>query len=462
MHTPDFAGRLLTEPGDMAPFLTDWRKMWHGSARAVAQPDTPADVAHIVRWCAAHGVPIVPQGGNTGLSGGATPDASGQAIVLSLSRLNRIRAIDPVNATMIVDAGCVLQAIQAAADEAGMLFPLSLAAEGSCTIGGNLATNAGGTGVLRYGNARALCLGLEVVTASGELWDGLRGLRKDNTGYDLRDLFIGSEGTLGVITGAVLRLFPRPAGQACAIVAVASVQDAVAVVGAAQARFDAGLTAAELISEVSLCLVLAHSAGTRRPLDARTPWYLLLEVSGQDSGGALQAALEGWLLPLLESGRVVDGAIAASLAQAREFWSLREEISESQAAAGATIKHDVSVPVSAIAAFIAEAGRETAARWPGMRAVTFGHVGDGNIHYNFSPAPGADDAAFLAVRDAVNRCVHDIVVRHGGSISAEHGLGALRHVEAARYRPAVETAMMRAVKGVLDPGGIMNPGKVLF
>jgi FAD/FMN-containing dehydrogenase len=445
----------------MAPFLTDWRKMWHGSARAVAQPDTPQDVAHVVRWCAAHGVPIVPQGGNTGLSGGATPDSSGQAIVLSLSRLNRIRAIDPVNGTMIVDAGCVLQAIQAAADEVGMLFPLSLAAEGSCTIGGNLATNAGGTGVLRYGNARGLCLGLEVVTASGELWDGLRGLRKDNTGYDLRDLFIGSEGTLGVITGAVLRLFPRPAGQACAIVAVASVQDAVAVVGAAQTRFDAGLTAAELISETSLCLVLAQSAGARRPLEARAPWYLLLEVSGQDSGDALRAALEGWLLPLLESGRVVDGAIAVSLAQAREFWALREGISEAQAAAGATIKHDVSLPVSAIADFIAEAGPETAARWPGMRAVTFGHVGDGNIHYNFSPAPGVEDADFLAGQDAVNLCVHDIVVRHGGSISAEHGLGALRHVEAARYRPGLETAMMRAVKRALDPGGIMNPGKVL-
>jgi FAD/FMN-containing dehydrogenase len=455
------AGRLIATAADMAPFLTDWRGLWHGRALAVAMPGTAGEVAACVRWCAAHGVPIVPQGGNTGLSGGATPDASGGAIVLSLKRLSRIRGVDATNATLTADAGCVLAQVQVAASAAGLLFPLSLAAEGSCTIGGNLATNAGGTGVLRYGNARALCLGLEAVTADGTLWDGLRGLRKDNSGYDVRDLLIGSEGTLGIITGAVLRLFPRPVARCCALAALATPQQALAALHAARGALGELLGAAELFSDTCLDLVQANRPTLRPPFAAGHAWYLLLEAASCTDRLPLHAAMESLLEDLAARDIIADAILAQSDAQAQAIWALREGISEAQAAAGPTIKHDIALPLSAIAAFLAEAGAAITARWPDLRFVTFGHLGDGNIHYNFSPAAGRDAPAFMAIQPALNALVHDLAHRHGGSISAEHGLGQLRHIEALRYRPEIETSLMRALKKAMDPQGILNPGKVM-
>jgi FAD/FMN-containing dehydrogenase len=456
-----FQGRLLGEAAEMAPHLLDWRRRWRGRALAVAMPDSALDVAAVVRWCAAHRVPVVPQGGNTGLSGGSIPDDSGRALVLSLARLNRIRAIDPINNTLVAEAGCVLQQVQQAAREAGRLFPLSLAAEGSCTIGGNLSTNAGGVQVLRYGNARELCLGLEVVTAQGELWDGLRGLRKDNTGYDLRDLFIGAEGTLGIITAAVLKLHPLPVAQVCAFAAVASPEDALALLGAAQARAGAALTAFELVSEACLQLVLKHFPACRRPLAGASPWYVLLELSDLESEARAMQSLEGLLEAAVEGGLLTDAAVAASLTQRRELWALRENISEAQAAEGKNIKHDIAVPISRIAEFVRETDAAIAAAHPGVRMIVFGHLGDGNLHYNVSPPEGESGESFLARQEAINRITHDAVARYGGSISAEHGLGVLRRDEAARYKSPVERALMRAVKAALDPDGIMNPGKVL-
>ncbi len=451
------SGKLLTADADTAPYLLDWRKVWRGTAIAVALPDSVADVAAVVGWAAANGVAVVPQGGNTGQSGGSVPRPDGTNIVLSLARLNRIRAIDAANNTMTVDAGCILQPVQDAAAVAGRYFPLSLGAEGSCTVGGNLATNAGGTAVLRYGNARDLCLGLEVVTAKGEIWDGLRGLRKDNSGYDLRDLFIGSEGTLGVITGAVLKLFPPPPERATAFVAVASPYDALALFDMLRARHDTALTACELMSDACLGLVLAHVDGTRHPLGARAAWYVLVELSGTD----VRPALESSLGEALGAGAIIDATIADTIAQARALWQLREAISPAQAADGGGIKHDLAVPVSRVADFVDEAHAAVAAAFPDMRPVTFGHMGDGNLHYNFSSAPGADQAAFQAMAPRLNGIVHDIVRRYGGTISAEHGLGVLRRDEADAHRSMVERGLMRAIKTALDPQGIMNPGKML-
>jgi FAD/FMN-containing dehydrogenase len=455
--TTSFADKLLTDPADMAPFLTDWRKVWTGTALAVAVPDSVEDVANIVRWCAAHDIAIVPQGGNTGQSGGSVPRADGQNIVLSLTRLNRIRAIDPANNTITVDAGCILQTVQDAAAAAGRFFPLSLGAEGSCTIGGNLATNAGGTAVLRYGNARDLCLGLEVVTAAGEVWDGLKGLRKDNSGYDLRDLFIGSDGTLGVITGAVLKLFPAPAERATAFVAVASPHQAMALFDAMRGAHDTALTAFEIMSDMCLGLVLAKVDGARQPLRSRHGWYVLVEYSGDQ----VREKLERSLAQSLEDGVIDDAVIAASTAQARSLWGLRESISPAQAADGGGIKHDIAVPVSRVADFIDDALAAVAAAFPDIRPVTFGHLGDGNLHFNFSSAPGADQAVFQATAPQLNAVVHDVVRRYHGTISAEHGLGVLRRDEADAHRSPVERTMMRAIKNALDPQGIMNPGKML-
>jgi FAD/FMN-containing dehydrogenase len=457
-----FAGRLLTGPADTAPFLTDWRRKWTGRALAVAQPDTAADVAAVVRWCHAQRVAVVTQGGNTGLSGGATPDMAGRTIVLSTTRLNRIRAVDPVGLTLTAEAGVTLQQVQDAAAEAGRLFPLSLAAQGTCTIGGNLATNAGGVQVLRYGNARALCLGLEVVTAGGELWNGLRALRKDNTGYDLRDLFIGSEGTLGVITAAVLQLFPRPAAQVVAFVAVPSPAAALSLLSLAQQRLGPALTAFELVSDTCLGLVERHVSAARRPLADASPWYVLMELS--DARGEAEAAeqLESVLGTALEQGDATDAAVSASLAQFRSLWALREDISESQGAEGPAIKHDIALPIARIPEFIASTDASLARHFPGLRLVTFGHLGDGNLHYNLSPPVGGmDKSAFAALEAPVNRLVHDAVHAHGGSISAEHGLGLLRRDESARYKPEVELQLMWAIKRALDPLDLMNPGKLL-
>ncbi len=446
---------------DMARFLTDWRGRHTGNARAVVRPADTGQVAAIVRLCHDYRIPIVPQGGNTGLVLGSVPDHSGHAIVLSLARMNRIRDVDPVNDTLTADAGCLLQQVQQAAAAAGRLFPLSLASEGSCTLGGNLSTNAGGTAVLRYGNTRELALGLEVVTADGRIWDGLRGLRKDNTGYDLRDLFIGAEGTLGIITGAVVKLFAQPAARVTALFALDSPRAALSLLALAKRRCDAALTGFELISEVCLQLVEKHFPALHSPFAARYPQYVLLELSDAESDAHAAALLESVATHAIEQGWVRDAVVASSLAQSAAMWSLREHISMAQAAEGKNIKHDIAVPISRIADFIADTDALLQQHFPGCRMVTFGHLGDGNLHYNVSAPLGMDDDAFLQQQAAVNLCVHDQVHRFGGSISAEHGLGALKREEIRRYKSGTEMDMMMAIKRALDPHNLMNPGKVL-
>ena len=456
-----FSGKLLTDRDEMLPFLVDWRKTWQGQALAVVIPDTVSDVAKVVRYCADRKIRITPQGGNTGQSGGSVPPDQGDNIVLSLTRIDQIRHIDRANNTVTADAGCILQNVQDAASGVNLLYPLSLGAEGSCTIGGTLATNAGGTSVLRYGNARDLCLGLEVVTAEGEIWDGLKGLRKDNSGYDLRDLFIGSEGTLGIITGAVLKLFPKPAAHVVAFVATSSPEDAMHLFERARARFDTALTGFELMSDLCLNLVLKHHPGTRSPMSTPSPWYLLIEFTDLHSEDECRAGLQSLLQDGLESALISDAVIAESLAQSKALWALRESISASQGAEGRAIKHDIAVPISTIAAFIRDAQAAVAAAYPNVRPITFGHLGDGNLHFNFSSAPGDDQATFFALQTPINRIVHDIVRSYGGTISAEHGLGVLRRDEAHAYRSAVEKRMMAAIKAAFDPVGIMNPEKLL-
>nr|MBB4247520.1 FAD/FMN-containing dehydrogenase [Rhodocyclus tenuis] len=453
--------QLLTAAADMAPYLRDWRGRYQGSARCVVRPGNAGEVAAVVRACVDARVPIVPQGGNTGLCGAATPDASGEAVVLSLQRLNRVRAVDPANNTITVEAGCTLVAVQEAAAAVGRLFPLSLAAEGSCLIGGNLSTNAGGVQVLRYGNTRALTLGLEVVLPSGDLWDGLRGLRKDNTGYDLKQLFIGAEGTLGIITAAVLRLFAQPRATATAWLAIPSPAAALAVLTRLQAAFGELVSACELVSDVALQLVLQHIAGSNAPLAEASDWYLLVELSGGGDDAMLQAGLADCLGEAIAAGEVSDAALAQSGEQAKKLWALRENIAEAQKREGFSIKHDISLPISGIPDFVAAADAALAEAFPGIRCVTFGHVGDGNLHYNQSMVDQADNARLIAGQGAVDRLVHDLVTAAGGSISAEHGIGQLKRDDLARYRSPVELATMRALKQALDPLGLMNPGKLL-
>ena len=456
-----FAGRLITEVTEKAPFLVDWRKVWRGEALAVVQPDSTADVARVVAWCNANRISISPQGGNTGLAGGTPPLASGRNIVISTARLNRVRHIDPINNTVTVEAGVVLQALQDAAAAARRLFPLSLAAEGSCTIGGNLSTNAGGVAVLCYGNTRDLCLGLEVVTAQGEVWDGLKGLRKNNTGYDLRDLYIGSEGTLGIITAAVMKLYPLPAAKVAAFVGLETAEQAVVLLQLAQARLGATLTAFELLSEQSLALMLKHFPAARAPFERPYRWNVLIELSSVAGDSEGQAELEAMLQRAFEDGLAQDAVVATSIAQSQSLWALREHMSEAQSIEGASIKHDISIPISTMAAFIAAGEAAILAIEPRARLMTFGHVGDGNLHFNVSAPEGSDAKAFMALQPAINRAVHDLVNSYDGSISAEHGLGLLRRDEAMRYRPAVETRLMQIIKQALDPLGLMNPGKVL-
>jgi FAD/FMN-containing dehydrogenase len=455
------ATNVLVDEHDTAPYLTDWRGRFTGRARAVVRPANTAQAAAVVRLCAELRVPIVPQGGRTGLVLGSVPDASGAAIVLSLRRLNRIRSIDTFNRTMTVDAGCILHDIQQAAFDHGMLFPLSLAAEGSCTIGGNLSTNAGGTGVLRYGNTRELCLGLEVVTAQGDVWDALRGLRKDNTGYDLRDLYIGAEGTLGVITAAVLKLFPQPKAAITALVALASPRDALALLKLVEAECGPTLTGYELMSDVSLRLVASHFPDLPQPFPERYPQYALLELSSHESEEHGVALLERAIEQALEDGLARDAVVATSIAQSRALWAIREHIPLAQAAAGKNIKHDISVPISRIADFIETTDAQLEADYPGVQVVCFGHLGDGNLHYNVAPPEGIHHDDFLAEQGPINRIVHDSAAAHGGSISAEHGVGALKRDELPRYKSPIELNLMRAVKAALDPLGIMNPGKIL-
>jgi FAD/FMN-containing dehydrogenase len=444
----------------MAPYLVDWRGRYRGAARCVVRPGYADEVAAVVRACAEAGVPMVPQGGNTSLCGAATPDDEGRAVVIALGRLNRIRAIDPDNNTITVEAGCTLAAVQTAANEANRLFPLSLASEGSAQIGGNLSTNAGGVQVLRYGNTRELTLGLEVVLPSGELWHGLRGLRKDNTGYDLKHLFVGAEGTLGIITAATLKLFPRPTAVATAWVAIGQPLDAIRLLESLQEEFGPQVTACELVSDVALELVLRHIPGAQRPLGS-SPWYLLLELATGGADDDLRAWFEAWLAAALERGACSDAVVAQSDAQAQRLWALRENISEAQKIEGLSIKHDVSLPISRIPDFLRAADAALATQWPGLRVVAFGHVGDGNLHYNVSMPAAADNAALLACQPQVNKRVHDLVHANDGSISAEHGIGQLKREEIVRYKSPVELEMMRAIKRAFDPRGLMNPGKVL-
>ncbi len=452
---------VLTE-GDLSAWEQDWRKRTRGKARAVVRPGSTGEVAAVVRACAQAGAPIVPQGGNTGLVVGGVPDESGREVVLSLTRMNRVRAIDADNLTMTVDAGCVLQNLQQAAEAAGLHFPLSLAAEGSCTIGGNLATNAGGTQVVRFGNTRELCLGLEVVTAQGEVWEGLTGLRKDNTGYDLRDLFIGSEGTLGIITGATMKLYPQPAATLTAWAAVPTMQAAVQLLGLAHRHLGAGLTGFEVMGQFALSLVDRHMPQLRVPLYRDTPYCVLLENADTESEAHARGRFEALLEAALEAGCATDAVVAENLSQAHQLWHIRESIPLAQAEEGLNIKHDISVPVSRIPAFCEATDALLAREIAGVRLVNFGHLGDGNLHYNVQAPEGGDAAAFLREQEErVNTLVYDQVAAFGGSISAEHGIGLLKAHKLPDYKSPVALGLMRALKQALDPQGLLNPGRVV-
>ena len=452
------ARNAITEPADIAPYISEERGLYHGSSPLVLRPGSPDEVAAILRLANETRTPIVPQGGNTGLVGGQTP-LNGE-IVLSLKRLDRIREVDPTSNTMTCEAGVVLARAQEAAAAAGRLFPLSLGAEGSCTIGGNLSTNAGGTGALAYGVARELVLGLEVVLADGRVMRNLRKLKKDNTGYDLRHLFIGAEGTLGIITAAVLKLFPRPRSVETAFIGMASPHAALALLNLANERAGGSVTGFELIPRIALEFAVRHAPGCRDPLNGSHPWYVLLELSSQARGG-LRAAIEEILAAGAEQNLVTDATIAASLEQAKAFWLLRHHIADTQKYEGGSIKHDVSVPVTAVPDFIVEASATVEAMIAGCRPCPFGHLGDGNIHFNISQPTGADRAAFLAHWDEVNAAVFAIVARHGGSISAEHGIGVMKRALLPGVKDPVALSLMRGLKRTLDPNGILNPGKVL-
>ena len=459
------AANVLTHDdpsADLSAWEQDWRKRSQGRALAVVRPGNTAEVAAVVKACAATGTSIVPQGGNTGLVVGSVPDDSGTQVVLSLTRMNAVRALDPDNLTMTVEAGCVLQNLQDEAEKAGFLFPLSLAAEGSCTIGGNLGTNAGGTQVLRFGNTRDLCLGLEVVNAQGEVWNGLSGLRKDNTGYDLRHLMIGSEGTLGIITAATMKLYPLPAAQLTAWAAVPSMEAAVQLLGLAHHKLGPGLTGFEVMGQFALSLVDKHYPQQRVPLFRESAWCVLLENSDSESEAHARSQFESLLETALEAGCVTDAVVAENIAQARALWHIRESIPLAQAEEGLNIKHDISIPVSRIPAFVAETDALLQREIPGVRLVDFGHLGDGNLHYNVQAPEGGDNRAFLRDwEERVNTLVFDQVHKFDGSISAEHGVGELKARKLPKYKDATALAMMHAIKRALDPQNLLNPGKVL-
>jgi FAD/FMN-containing dehydrogenase len=447
---------------DLSRWERDWRGRAHGRALAVVSPCNTAEVAAVIQACAVHGVSVVPQGGNTGLVVGSVPDDSGEQVLLSTTRLNRVRELDAANRTLTVEAGCVLQTVQDVAREAGFLFPLSLAAQGSCTIGGNLATNAGGTQVLRYGNTRDLCLGLEVVSADGEVWHGLSGLRKDNTGYDLRHLMIGSEGTLGIITAVTLKLFDAPAAQLTAWASVPSLSAAVDLLGLAQRQLGAGLTGFEVMGQFALSLVDKHFPQLRVPAWADTPYAVLLEMSDTESAEHAQAQLEQLLGQAIEAGCASDAIVANNLAQAQGFWHVRESISMAQAEEGLNIKHDISLPISRIPVFCAETDERLAKTFAGVHLVNFGHLGDGNLHYNVQAPEGVDPAVFLRTQEsAVNGLVFEQVRAHGGSISAEHGIGSLKAHTLPEYKDPVALDWMHRIKAALDPDNRLNPGRVL-
>ncbi len=459
------AANVLTHEdpqADLSSWEQDWRKRTRGTALAVVRPGNTEQVAAVIKACAAANTTLVPQGGNTGLVVGSIPNNTGTQVVLSLQRMSAVRKVDPGNLTITVEAGCVLQNLQTAADNAGFLFPLSLGAEGSCTIGGNLATNAGGTQVVRYGNARELCLGLEVVTAQGEIWDGLSGLRKDNTGYDLRDLFVGSEGTLGVITAATMKLYPKPAAQLTAWAAVPSLENAVTLLGLAHQQLGAGLTGFEVMGQFALSLVDKHYPQLRTPLWKDTPWCVLLENSDSESEDHARTRFEQLLEAALEQGLVTDAVVAENLTQAHNLWHIRESITLAQAEEGLNIKHDISIPVSRIPEFVQHTDAALAAAIPGVRFVNFGHLGDGNLHYNIQAPAEGDAKVFLREQEEnVNTIVYDAVQAFDGSISAEHGVGELKRHKLLKHKSPVALGMMRAIKLALDPQNVLNPGRVL-
>lgn len=450
---------LLTAPDAMASYLREWRDAFDSQACAVARPANTTEVAEVVSACAAAGVAVIPQGGNTGLVGGAV--ARADQLLLSLDRMTAVRALDTENDTITVEAGVILADVQAVAARADRLFPLSLAAEGSARIGGNLATNAGGVNVLHYGNARDLTLGLEVVLADGRVWQDLRGLRKDNGGFDLKQWFIGSEGTLGIITAATLRLFPALRQREAAFAALGEPVAALSLLRELRAASGDHVVACELLPAFALELVCRHIPGCRDPLGCNAPWYVLVELASPADDGTLRSALEACLEKALADGQVLDVAIAANLEQARGLWRLRESVPAAQSREGASIKHDISVPVSKIPALLEEASTALAEAVPGLRVCPFGHVGDGNLHFNLSQPEGVDGKEFLARAPQCNRIIHDLVVHMGGSIAAEHGIGRLKPAELARYRPAVDIDLMRRIKQALDPEGVLNPGAIL-
>jgi FAD/FMN-containing dehydrogenase len=449
----------LTAPHDIAPHLTEQRNLFHGKSSLVLKPGSTAEVSAILKLANETRTPIVPQGGNTGLVGGQVPDASGRQVIVSLSRMNRIREVDIDGECVVAEAGVILDTLADAAKAHGRLFPLWLGSAGTCQIGGNLSSNAGGTQVLAYGNMRDLCLGLEVVLPGGEVLNGLSRLKKDNAGYDLRNLFIGAEGTLGIITAAVLKLYPMPKGRAVAWAGVKSPDKALALFHAARGAGD--LTSIELVARIGMEFALRHAGGAREPLSGIAPWYVLLEYSSHRSGDDAQESMQLLLESALEKDLITDASVATSLREQAEFWSLRENLSHAQKPEGGSIKHDISVPVAKIPEFIARAGKAVQNLIPGARLVTFGHMGDGNLHYNISQPIGADKAAFLARWGEVNALVHDIVHEFSGSISAEHGIGQLKRDELPRYKQPLALDLMRRVKGVFDPNGIMNPGKLI-
>jgi FAD/FMN-containing dehydrogenase len=452
--------QVLTQ-GDLTAYEQDWRKRFRGRALAVVRPGNAQEVAAVLRLCAQHGAAVVPQGGNTGLVGGSVPNASGTQVLLSLQRLNKVLSIDTANHTLVAQAGCTLQAVQEAARQADLLFPLSLASEGSCTLGGNLATNAGGTAVLRYGNARELCLGLEVVLADGRILQALSGLRKDNTGYDLRNLFIGSEGTLGVITAATMKLWPQPGARCTALVTCNTLDDCVALLALAQRHLGETLTGFEAMNRLSLALVAQHFGQLAQPLPP-SEWTVLLETSHPRDQAQAQEEVEQVLAQALEAEIATDAVVAQTIAQGRALWHLRESIPLAQAQDGHNIKHDIAVPVSAIAPFVRETDALLMQAFPGARLVNFGHLGDGNLHYNVQGPVGQASGVFLQENEErAHRLVYDQVQRFGGSISAEHGIGSLKLEELERHKSPVALELMRSLKAALDPSNLLNPGRVL-
>ena len=451
----------LRDPADIAPRLVENRGLYRGVSPMVLKPGSTQEVSAILKLATETRTAIVPQTGNTGLVGGQVPSTAGTELIVSLERMNRIRDVDPVANVLVAEGGAILAEVQKAAEDVGRLFPLSLGSEGSCRIGGNLATNAGGTAVLAYGNMRQLCLGLEVVLPTGEIWDGLRRLKKDNTGYDLRDLFIGAEGTLGIITGAVLKLFPQPVGHQVAFAGLSSPEDALRLFEKASNLCGTALTGFELMPRIGVEFTTRHIDGVRDPLSEPYPWYALIDISTSDSAETAETMVQALLELGLETGLVRDAVIASSVAQQKALWHMRESMSDAQKPEGGSIKHDVSVPVSSIPAFMEAAEKGVLAAMPGARICAFGHLGDGNIHYNISQPVGADKQAFLERWREINGIVHGIVLSMNGSISAEHGIGQLKRDELARIRPAIEIDLMRRIKRAFDPANIMNPGKVI-